>query len=111
MNREQLDLKRIVLASIFLSFFILGTYLIFTTPSNVKIVYNRTVQTKDKEQISFDTFQPKEHEKGRMKAVIIGHGIMVNKEMMKSFALEIAASGYFVVTVDFRGHGLSTGEL
>ena len=110
MNREQLDLKRIVLASIFLSFFILGTYLIFTTPSNVKIVYNRTVQTKDKEQISFDTFQPKEHEK-RMKAVIIGHGIMVNKEMLKDFALEIAASGYFVVTVDFRGHGLSTGEL
>lgn len=43
--------------------------------------------------------------------VIIGHGIMVNKEMMTGFAVELAARGYSVATIDWRGHGQSTGFL
>ncbi|MFX0187830.1 MAG: serine aminopeptidase domain-containing protein [Candidatus Hodarchaeota archaeon] len=68
------------------------------------------VETKDNVQISFNTYQPINGDK-KMKAIIIGHGIMVNKEMLKSYAIELASSGFFVVSCDFRGHGLSTGEL
>ncbi|MBD3254530.1 MAG: alpha/beta fold hydrolase, partial [Candidatus Lokiarchaeota archaeon] len=107
---KSIKLKKGIAISIFLSLFIIGTILIFITPTSVKIRYNLTAETKDKEHISFNTYQPIESDK-RMKAIIIGHGIMVNKEILKDFAIELAASGFFVVTCDFRGHGLSTGEL
>jgi pimeloyl-ACP methyl ester carboxylesterase len=41
-------------------------------------------------------------------AIIIGHGSMVNKEMVKGYALELAAAGFVSVPFDFRGHGQST---
>ena len=45
------------------------------------------------------------------KAIILGHGIMSNKEMLKGYAIEFAAAGFVAVPFDFRGHGQSTGEL
>ncbi|TFG02367.1 MAG: hypothetical protein EU540_01685 [Promethearchaeota archaeon] len=110
-KKRDLDKKRIILSSIFLLIFIFGTFLIFTTPSNIEIKYNLTVETKDGEQISFNTYEPIDRHNDKMTAIIIGHGVMVNKEMLKSYAIELATSGFFVVTHDFRGHGLSSGEL
>jgi dienelactone hydrolase len=36
---------------------------------------------------------------------------MVNKEMLKEYAIELAAAGFVAVPFDFRGHGQSSGEL
>ncbi len=110
-KKRDLDKKRIILSSIFLLIFIFGTVLICTTPSNIEIKYNLTVETKDGEQISFNTYEPIDRHNDKMTAIIIGHGVMVNKEMLKDYAIELATSGFFVATLDFRGHGLSSGEV
>lgn len=103
--------KRLIITSIFLSLFVVGTLLIFTVPTSVKITYNLTTETKDGVTISFNVFEPKVTTEKKMKAVIIGHGVIVNKEMLKGYGIDIAAAGFVVVTFDFRGHGLSSGEL
>ncbi|MFX0070432.1 MAG: alpha/beta fold hydrolase [Candidatus Hermodarchaeota archaeon] len=110
MERKTMNKKRIILIVVFLSMFTLGTFLIFTTPSSIKITYGKTVITKDKETISFDVFEPNNVKKDKP-AIIIGHGIMVNKEMLKEYGVELAASGFVAITFDFRGHGQSSGEL
>ncbi|MFX1337717.1 MAG: alpha/beta hydrolase, partial [Promethearchaeota archaeon] len=110
MERNTMDKKRIILISAFLSMFIIGTFLIFTIPTEIKITYGKTVETKDGETISFNVFEPKNGAK-RKPAILIGHGIMVNKEMMKELAIELATSGFVAITFDFRGHGQSSGEI
>ena len=90
--------------------FLVGTLLIFTTPSSIKVRYGLTTQTKDGETISFNVFEPDNDNKNK-KAIIIGHGIMANKEFMKGYAIELAAAGFVAVPFDFRGHGQSSGEL
>jgi len=89
---------------------VIGTILIFITPIGVKATYNQTVQTTDGVTISFNVFEP---EGGGLnkKAIILGHGVMSNKEMLKDYALEFAAAGFVAVPFDFRGHGQSTGDL
>lgn len=108
MEWNDLDKKRIILISAFFSLFLVGTFLIFSTPSSIKVRYNLTVENDDGDIISFNMYEPIE-KKGERKCIIIGHGIIVNKETLKSYAIEIATSGFIVVTCDFRGHGLSTG--
>jgi len=110
MNRIDVDRKKIILICLFLSIFILGTVFIFIIPFNVKATYNKTVKTVDRETISFNVFEPKRTGVNK-KAIILGHGIMSNKEMLKSYAIEFAAAGFVAVPFDFRGHGQSTGEL
>ncbi|TFF94459.1 MAG: alpha/beta hydrolase, partial [Promethearchaeota archaeon] len=110
MSERSKNYQKTILVAIFLGLFTLGTFLIFTIPTSIEITYNQTVETKDGVQVSFNTFKPQNGEK-KMKAVIIGHGVIVNKEMLKGYAIELACAGFFVVTIDFRGHGLSSGEL
>ncbi len=105
-----MDNKRIFFIILFLSMFLVGTLLIFTTPSSIKVRYGLTTQTKDGETISFNVFEPDNDNKNK-KAIIIGHGIMANKEFMKGYAIELAAAGFVAVPFDFRGHGQSSGEL
>ncbi|MHA1648919.1 MAG: alpha/beta hydrolase, partial [Candidatus Helarchaeota archaeon] len=88
----------------------MGTVLIFLIPTSIKITYGLTAQSEDGETIVFNVFEPKKEEIGR-KAIILGHGIMDSKEWMKSYAIEFAAAGFIAVTLDFRGHGMSSGEL
>ncbi|MFX1327625.1 MAG: serine aminopeptidase domain-containing protein [Promethearchaeota archaeon] len=109
MSRFDINRKRIVLLCVFLTFFVLGTVLIFITPLGIKSTYGKTVETIDGVTISFNVFEP---ENGGLnkKAIILGHGIMSNKEMLKGYALEFAAAGFVAVPFDFRGHGQSTGE-
>jgi hypothetical protein len=109
MNRIEITEKQIILLSIFLTIFVIGTVLIFITPIGVKSTYNHTIQTSDDITISFNVFEP---EAGGMnkKAIILGHGVMSNKEMLKDYAIEFAAAGFVAVPFDFRGHGQSTGD-
>ncbi|MFX0099815.1 MAG: alpha/beta fold hydrolase [Candidatus Hodarchaeota archaeon] len=43
--------------------------------------------------------------------IVVGHGIFVNKEFMSAFAYECAHQGFVVANLDWRGHGLSSGQL
>ncbi len=110
MNTIKLKTSRIVITSIFLSLFILGTVLIFTTPSSVKITYGLVAETEDNERVAFNLFEPQNGNEEK-KAVIIGHGVMCNKEMLKGYAIELAAAGFIAAPFDFRGHGQTSGEL
>jgi hypothetical protein len=110
MSNFEITRKRIILLGFFLSFFILGTVLIFITPLSVKAYYNQTVQTTDGVAISFNVFEPKTGGLNK-KAIILGHGVMSNKEMLKDFAIELANAGFVAIPFDFRGHGQSSGTL
>ncbi|MHA1439232.1 MAG: alpha/beta hydrolase [Promethearchaeota archaeon] len=107
MNRRN---KKIILTSIFFSFFILGTILIFITPLSVKATYGLTTKTIDGETITFNVFEPKGGD-SKKKAIIIAHGAMASKEFLKGYAIELANAGFVAIPFDFRGHGQSTGEL
>jgi len=99
--------KRIALICIFLAIFTIGTVFIFITPLSVKSTYGKSTETSDGVTISYNIFEPTNGGSNKP-AIIIGHGSMVNKEMMKGYALELAAAGFVVVPFDFRGHGQST---
>ena len=111
MNLKSEDKKRVVLICVFFSIFLCGTILMFITPISVKATYGNTAITSDGESISFNVFEPAGRESIQKPAVIIGHGIMANKEIMKSYAVELAAAGFVAVPFDFRGHGQSSGVL
>ncbi|NVM37430.1 MAG: alpha/beta fold hydrolase [Candidatus Lokiarchaeota archaeon] len=109
--------KRVILILFFLSVFITGTVLIFTVPLSVKSTYGLTTRTSDGVTISFNVFEPQEslyqkyNDNNNKKAIIIGHGNMANKEILKGYAIELANAGFVAVVFDFRGHGQSLGEL
>ena len=107
MNTLNLSKKRIALLCIFLSLFTIGTVFIFITPLSVKSTYGLSTETSDGVTISFNVFEPSNGGINKP-AIIIGHGSMVNKEMVKGYALELAAAGFVAVPFDFRGHGQST---
>ncbi len=102
-----LSKKRVVLIGIFLAIFTIGTVFIFITPLSVKSTYGKFTQTSDGVTISFNVFEPSSGGLNKP-AIIIGHGSMVNKEMLKGYALELAAVGFVAVPFDFRGHGQSS---
>ena len=110
MNKFDITRKKILLIALFLGIFIIGTVLILIIPIGVKSTYGQTVQTTDGVTISFNVFEPKRGGVNK-NAIILGHGIMSNKEMLKGFAIQLAAAGFVAVPFDFRGHGQSTGEL
>ncbi len=103
--------KRLIGICLFLSIFILGTILMFITPTSIKVTYGGVKTTSDGELISFNVFEPVGRESEKKPAVIIGHGIMANKEIMKGYAIELAAAGFVAVPFDFRGHAQSSGTL
>jgi len=109
MTRINISKRRIILISLFLTLFVIGTVLIFITPIGIKSTYGKTVKTTDGVTISFNVFEPR-IESTDKKAIILGHGVMSNKEMLKDFAIEFAAAGFVAIPFDFRGHGQSTGE-
>ncbi|MHA1241050.1 MAG: alpha/beta hydrolase [Promethearchaeota archaeon] len=107
MTKLNLTKKRVALICIFLAIFTIGTVFIFITPLSVKSTYGLSTQTSDGVTISFNVFEPTSGGSNKP-AIIIGHGSMVNKEMVKGYALELAAVGFVAVPFDFRGHGQST---
>ncbi|MHA1437224.1 MAG: alpha/beta hydrolase [Promethearchaeota archaeon] len=111
MNNNNKSKSRILLISLTFSLFILTTFLIFTVPPKIIVSYGHTIKTDDGISINFSIFEPKNQEGQKLKAVIIGHGVIVNKEFLKGYAIELANAGFLAITFDFRGHGRSTGEL
>ena len=110
-NRNKFLSKKVLIALVFLILFTVGTVLIFTVPFSVKITYSLSVQTDDGVTIYFNLFEPAGRETEKKPAVIIGHGVMANKEFMKGYAIDLAAAGFAAIALDFRGHGQSTGFL
>lgn len=106
MNTLNLSKKQSICIIIFLSIYIIGTVLIFTVPFSVKSTYGLATTTDDGVTIAFNVFEPQNGGIDKP-AFIIGHGSMVNKEMVKGYALELAAAGFVAVPFDFRGHGQS----
>jgi len=107
MKKLNLSKKRIILTFIFFGLFLIGTIFMFITPFSVKSTYGLTATTEDGVLISFNVFEP-QNEGINRSAFIIGHGSMVNKEMVKGYAIELAAAGFVAVPFDFRGHGQSS---
>jgi len=110
MNKFDNKIIKIIIICSFFLLFLVGTLLLFYIPTSVRIYYNLTIETDDGTTIIFNVYEPNNNVKNR-KAVIIGHGIMDSKEWMRGYAIEFAASGFVAVTLDFRGHGMSGGEL
>ncbi len=105
------DHKRFVaLVTILGMLFIVGTVGFYFTPLEVRRTYNLTTTTADGLSITYDVFESNMKQDGVKKAVILGHGIMVNKEVMKLTAIELARQGFVAVCLNFRGHGLSDGD-
>ncbi|MHA1673209.1 MAG: alpha/beta hydrolase, partial [Promethearchaeota archaeon] len=73
--------------------------------------YNNFTTTNDGVRICFDVFEPKFDTSTDKSAVIIGHGVMVNKNFLRLIALDLAEQGFVVAALDFRGHGRSGGSL
>lgn len=67
--------------------------------------YNLYTATTDGVPICFDVFEPANNPAQNKPAVILGYGIMVNKEIMRLIAIELAKVGFVAVAFDFRGHG------
>lgn len=88
----------------------MGTIFIFSIPSKIKSSYGLFADTQDGEKIAFNIFEPAELPNDP-KAILLGHGFMVNKEFLKGYAIELASAGFIAVPFDFRGHGQSSGEL
>ncbi|MFX1573594.1 MAG: alpha/beta hydrolase [Promethearchaeota archaeon] len=109
MRKNDITKKRFILIWVFLAFFIIGTILIFLVPIGIKSTYGKTIRTADGVTIVFNVFEPK-NEDSNKKAIILGHGVMSNKEMLKDYALEFAEAGFVAVAFDFRGHGQSSGD-
>ena len=75
MKRIEITRKRIILLSVFLAIFVIGTILVFIIPIGVKATYNQTIQTSDGVTISFNVFEPNTDGLNK-KAIILGHGVM-----------------------------------
>jgi len=78
-------------------------------PGGVRRDSHRT-RTADGVTIAYDLYRPAPGATPPP-VVIIGHGVVVNKEMMAPLALELAAGGCAVAALDWRGHGASGGRL
>src|SRR5271157_4377 len=101
--------KRLFAVVFFAALFLAGSVAFYGTPLSVQRTYNLVAQTSDGVSIYFDVYEPRGGPAVK-NAVILGHGIMVNKEVMKFLAMELAANGFVSVAFDFRSHGLSGGN-
>ena len=78
-------------------------------PTNI-IRTSHLTTTEDGVIISYNIYRPVILS-ASTPVVVMGHGIIVNKEMMSNFAVELAHEGLIVASIDWRGHGQSTGDL
>nr|MDO8109344.1 alpha/beta hydrolase [Candidatus Sigynarchaeota archaeon] len=101
---------QLVLTLVFLGMTLVGAIGLNTYPADLVRETHGTVAS-DGVYISFNLY----HKAGipdNCPVIVIGHGIMVNKEYMSNFAIEIAARGNFLVaSLDWRGEGQSGGAV
>ena len=106
MNRKSIGLGAIALV-----FFCSGIVIFTTIPVGMTRSYNNYTTTDDGVRICYDIFEPKDDTSNNKTAVILGHGVMVNKNFLRLIALDLAEQGFVVAALDFRGHGRSGGTL
>lgn len=95
--------------ALFMMVTVVGVTGLETVPTDVSRRTWETV-TEDGVTISYNLYAPRGVTQ-LTPVVIIGHGVSANKEMMASYAVELAHQGYVVAALDWRGHGRSTGNL
>lgn len=78
-------------------------------PAGFTRTTNLTTTTGDGTRVAFDLYLPAVPNAHRG-AVVLGHGVMVNKEVMRLLASELANAGFVAAALDFRGHGRSGGN-
>ena len=91
--------------------FISSVGIIFIFPTNIHKKYNQIAVTSDEVLIAYDIFEPKYEGPSLKTAIILGHGVMVNKNFMRTIAIDLASQGFVAVAFDFRGHGRSGGSI
>jgi dienelactone hydrolase len=98
-------------------YFLLGLFIALTVtsililnfyPSNISRTMHQTSTPTG--EIFFNLYQPIGLTQPTP-VVVIGHGIIVNKEFMNDFAVELATNGFIVANLDWSGHGQSTSPL
>lgn len=92
-------------------FFVSGIAIFSAVPSGINRQLNQYTTTIDNINICYDIFEPKDDSSDEKTAIILGHGVMVNKNFMRTIALDLASQGFVVAALDFRGHGRSGGSL
>ncbi|NMC07373.1 MAG: alpha/beta fold hydrolase [Candidatus Lokiarchaeota archaeon] len=100
---------QLVLTLVFLGMTLVGAIGLNTYPGDV-VRSTRVATTSDGVQISFNTYHKSTIPANRP-VIVMGHGVIVNKEMMTNFAIELAARDFVVASIDWRGHGHSGGTL
>ncbi len=105
MNRSKL-ITLLICSSIFVSCVLCINLL----PTGVTKSLNNTTMTDDGVKIYYDVFSPK-GDTSLKNGIILGHGVMVNKQFLRSIAIDLAQNGFVVAALDFRGHGRSGGNL
>ena len=105
-NRKEVVIFGLVFV-LFVSF--VGIFSIF--PTNIRRTFNKTTVTSDGVPIVYDVFEPKSDTNTLKTGIILGHGVMVNKNFMRTIALDLASQGFVAIALDFRGHGRSGGTL
>jgi len=100
---------QLVLMLVFLGLTLVGAIGLNTYPGDI-IRETHVAMTSDGVQISFNTYH-KSTVPAYRPVIIMGHGVIVNKEMMTNYAIELAAHDFIVASIDWRGHGHSGGTL
>jgi len=80
-------------------------------PIGINKSLNNYTVTDDGVKICYDLFVPKENPSLNKPGIILGHGIMVNKQFLRLLAMDLSNQGFVVAALDFRGHGRSGGSL
>jgi pimeloyl-ACP methyl ester carboxylesterase len=100
---------QLVLTLVFLGLTLVGAIGLNTYPGDV-VRGTHVATTSDGVQISFNLYYKSTIPADRP-VIVMGHGVIVNKEMMTNFAIELAARDFVVASIDWRGHGHSGGTL
>jgi len=80
-------------------------------PAGIDKSLNNYTISDDGVKIFYDLFVPKDDTSLNKAGIIIGHGVMVNKQFLRSIAMDLSTQGFVVAALDFRGHGRSGGSL
>lgn len=97
------------LTLVFLGMTLVGAIGLNITPADI-IRETHEAMTSDGVSISFNIYYKSTIPANRP-VIVIGHGVIVNKEMMTNYAMELAARDFIVANLDWRGHGHSGGTL
>jgi dienelactone hydrolase len=103
--------KQILAFGCFSLIFISSNLLFYLLPTSIQRHYNLSTVTADGVSLKYDLYEPIDIEGSVKKpGIILAHGLMVNKDMMRFMAIELARDGFIVIAHDFRSHGASGGN-